>query len=42
MGINVAFDMVDNTDDLEPFRTPELDLEQTKLLSRDEATSSNN
>ena len=42
MGVNVAFDTVDNTDDYEPFRTPDLNLDKTKLLSRDDLTSSNN
>ena len=42
MGVNVAFDMADNTDDFEPFRTPELNQDRTKLLSRVDLTSSNN
>lgn len=42
MGVNIAFDMVDNTDDYEPFRTPELNIDKTKLLSWDDLTSSNN
>lgn len=42
MGVNVAFDMVDNTDDYEPFRTPDLNQDRPKLLSRVDLISSNN
>ena len=30
MGVNIAFDMIDNTDDYEPFMTPNLDLNKSK------------